>query len=115
MRLAQLPKIASNHVNLSAPAIVEWAARGQQFLPLVIRQVALHAVVEGDRLVVRGLHFVPGEGDDCAVTVLALDLFDHCWSRKHRVFVVPGGEAKILPKESWVFAGQVVSQVSPAR
>ena len=115
MRVAQLRQVAGDYVHLGAPAVVERSAGGEQFVPFVIRQVTLHAVVEGDGLVFGGFHFMPGERDYRAVPVLPLDLFDHGRPREHGVLVVAGREAEVLSEESGIFAGQVVGHVGPAR
>ena len=90
MRISQLAQVACNDVYLGAPAEVERAAWSEQLVPLVIGQMALNAVAEGDRLIVCGPHLVPGERDDRSVRVLPLDLFDHGRPREHGVLVVTG-------------------------
>jgi len=82
MGVAQLPQIACDDVHLRAPAEIQRTAWREQLLPLIIGQVALHAIVEGDRLVFGGFYGVPGECDDRAVPVLPLDLFNHGRPRK---------------------------------
>src|ERR1700721_2135142 len=77
MRIAQLPQVACDHVHLRAPAVIEGTAGREQFMPLIVGQVALYAVAEGDRLIIGGPDGVPGQGDPRPVLVLPFSFFAH--------------------------------------
>jgi len=83
MRVAKLAQITGDDIDLGAPAVVERGSGGEELLPLVVSQVALNAVVEGDGLVVGRADLVPGEGDDGAVAILAFDFFNHGRTGEH--------------------------------
>jgi len=107
----ELAKVAGDHVDLGAPAVIQRRAGGEELLPFVVGEMALDAVAEGDGLVVGGADLMPGEGDEGAVLILALDLLDHGGAREDGVFVVAGGEAEVFTEEAGVFGGEVVGEV----
>ena len=114
MRILQFLQVAGDDVDLGAPAVIEIGARGQQFVPLKVAQVSLHAVVKGDGLIVCGTDRVPGKRNDGAVRVLALDLGDHGRPAFDGVFVIAAGKTEVLAKQRRIFPGQIVGAISPA-
>ena len=77
--------------------------------------MALHAVVEGHRLVVGGTDLMPCKGNHRSVAPLPLGLLNHGRTGEHGVLVVAGGEAEVCAEEAGIFTGQVVRQVRIAR
>ena len=105
-----------NHIDLGAPAVIERRAGSEKLLPLVVGQVALDAVVEGDWLVVRRANFVPGKRAMMApFLILALDLLNHGGAGENGVLVLAGGEAEVAAEEAGIFGGEVVGEVGKAR
>jgi len=111
--VAQLLQVADDYVHLRAPAFVEAGAGSEQLAPLEIRKATLHAVAEGDRLIVGGADGVPGEGNDGAITILAHGLGDERRAGERGVLIGAALKAEILAEDGGVFAGEIVGAVGP--
>ncbi len=115
MRIAQLFQVAGDHVDLSAPALVQIRSRRQQLTPFEISQVTLHIVAKCYGLIAGRTDRVPRQCDDCAILILALNLLDQRWTRLYGILILAPGKAEILPVERRIFSGQIVSSIGITR
>lgn len=114
VRVAQLLQIPGDHIHLRAPALIKTGAGSQHFAPFEIGEMALHALVESDRLIVGRPHGVPGERNDSAVAILAHSFFHQRRARQRGVLILAALKAKVLSENGWILTGKIVGAIGPA-